>query len=81
MFTHERLKYNTLKSVTKQAYHRQAQSLGLVRMIIFYQNINDTVFNLSRSYEQVVLYVVICMLLEIVVERLYQIIIIDLVSI
>lgn len=60
MFTHERLKYNMLKSVTKQAYHRQAQSLGLVWMIIFYQNINDTVFNLSRSYEQVAIVSACC---------------------
>ena len=61
MFTHERLKYNMLKSVTKQAHNRGAQSLGLVRIIIIFQNINDTVFNLSRNYEQVEMLVYIVM--------------------
>ena len=50
-----------LKSVTKQAHNRGAQSLGLVRIIIIFQNINDTVFNLSRNYEQVEMLVYIVM--------------------
>ena len=52
MFTHERLKYNMLKSATKQACNRETQSLGLVRMIIFYQNINDTVFNFMKVFNE-----------------------------